>query len=260
MATVSPCATSRFTPRRILSGSARSASRLLISLRTSLASTALATTALMRAWFLVLVLLAAAPAATAAGAPVILVWGDSLSAAYGIPRESGWVQLLQERLRDQGYPHRVVNGSVSGETTAGGLARLPKALQEHRPAIVVIELGGNDGLRGLPLAQLRANLTALVRQSRAAGARVLLCEMQIPPNYGPAYTQGFQRTFLEVARAEGVRRVPFLLADIAADPAAFQDDGIHPTVASQARLLDAVWPVLHSVLSGAGASAKGARP
>lgn len=219
--------------------------------------------------FLVLALLlngplAAADAAAGNGdrgpAPVILVWGDSLSAAYGIPRESGWVQLLQQRLREQGYPHRVVNGSISGETTAGGLARLPQALKAHRPAIVVVELGGNDGLRGLPLEQLRANLARLVRLSRDAGAQVLLCEMQIPPNYGAAYTQGFQRTFAEVARAERARRVPFLLADIATDATAFQDDGIHPTVASQPKLLDAVWPVLHSVLSGAGASARGGRP
>jgi acyl-CoA thioesterase I len=154
----------------------------------------------------------------------------------------------------------VVNGSVSGETTAGGLARLPAALQRHQPAIVLIELGGNDGLRGLPLKQLRANLAALVNRSRAAGAQVLLFEMQIPPNYGPAYTQGFQQAFAEVARAQSVRLVPFLLADIATDPAAFQEDGIHPTVASQPRMLDAVWPVLHPVLRGIGASARGARP
>jgi acyl-CoA thioesterase I len=215
----------------------------------------------MRRLFLVLIVLLTAPAfASDAAAPVILVWGDSLSAAYGIPIESGWVQQLQRRLREQGYPHRVVNGSVSGETTAGGLARLPAALRQHRPAIVVVELGGNDGLRGLPLKQLRANLDALVRKSRAAGARVLLCEMQIPPNYGPQYTAGFQRAFADAAQAGSARLVPFLLGAIATDPQAFQEDGIHPTVASQAQLLDAVWPVLHSVLSGAGASGKGSRP
>lgn len=208
---------------------------------------------------MVLVLLFTGPA-RAADAPVILVWGDSLSAAYGVPLESGWTQLLQQRLRAQGYPHRVVNGSVSGETTAGGLARLPAALRQHRPALVVIELGGNDGLRGLPLKQLRANLTALVRRSREAGAKVVLCEMQIPPNYGAAYTAGFQRAFAEVARAQGAPLVPFLLASIATDPQWFQEDGIHPTVAAQPKLLDAVWPVLHSVLSGAGASARGVRP
>jgi len=192
--------------------------------------------------------------------PVILVWGDSLSAAYGIPLESGWTQLLQARLREQGYPHRVVNGSVSGETTAGGVARLSAALREHHPAIVVIELGGNDGLRGLPLQQLRANLAAMVRRSRAAGARVLVCEMRMPPNYGAAYTEGFQRTFAEVARAGPARLVPFLLEPIATDPKWFQEDGIHPTVAAQPRLLDVVWPVLHSVLSSGAASGKGARP
>jgi acyl-CoA thioesterase-1 len=209
----------------------------------------------MRKVFLVLMLLLTGPPVAADGTPpVILVWGDSLSAAYGIPLESGWVQLLQARLRDQGYPHRVVNGSVSGETTSGGLARLPAALQQHRPAVVVIELGGNDGLRGLPLKSLRANLGALVHQSRAAGAKVLLCEMQIPPNYGAAYTQGFQRTFAEAAQAGPAHLVPFLLGPIATDPRWFQDDGIHPTVAAQPRLLDAVWPVLHSVLSGTHAS------
>lgn len=191
--------------------------------------------------------------------PVILVWGDSLSAAYGIPRESGWVQLLQERLRERGYPHRVVNGSVTGETTAGGLARLPAALAQHQPALVLIELGGNDGLRGLPLAQLRGNLTRLARLSRQAGAQVLLFEMRMPPNYGQAYTDGFRRAFAEVARAQGATLVPFFLEAIATDPAQFLDDGIHPSQAAQPRLLDAVWPVLHSVLAP-GASARGARP
>ncbi len=202
-------------------------------------------------------LLCAMPAA--AREPVILVWGDSLSAAYGIPRESGWVQLLQQRLREQGYPHRVVNGSVAGETTAGGLARLPAALKAHRPALVLVELGGNDGLRGLPLKELRANLARLVQQSRAAGARVLVFEMRMPPNYGAAYTAGFRRAFGEVARAQGATVVPFFLEAIAADPGQFLEDGIHPSHAAQPRLLDAVWPVLHSVL-GAGASARDARP
>lgn len=197
--------------------------------------------------------------AVAAPAPVVLVFGDSLSAAYGMPRESGWVQLLQERLRQRGYPHRVVNGSVTGETTAGGLARLPAALAQHRPALVLIELGGNDGLRGLPLAQLRANLARLTRLAREAGARVLLFEMRMPPNYGQAYTDGFQRAFTEVARAQDATLVPFFLEAIAADPAQFLDDGIHPSQAAQPRLLDAVWPVLHSVLAP-GASAGGARP
>ena len=197
--------------------------------------------------------------AVAGPEPVILVWGDSLSAAYGIPRETGWVQQLQQRLRERGYPHRVVNGSITGETTAGGLARLPAALKQHRPALVLLELGGNDGLRGLPLAQLRANLARLAQLSRGAGARVLLFEMRIPPNYGAPYADGFRQAFAEVARAQGATLVPFFLEAIAADPAQFLDDGIHPSQAAQARLLDAVWPVLHSVLAP-GASAGGARP
>ena len=201
------------------------------------------------------------PAVAAPSAPpVILVWGDSLSAAYGIPVESGWAQLLQQRLRERGYPHRVVNGSVTGETTAGGLARLPAALKQHRPAIVLVELGGNAGLRGLPLKELRANLAALARQSREAGARVLLFEMRMPPNYGQAYTDGFQRAFAEVARAERATLVPFFLEAIATDPAQFLDDGIHPARAAQPALLDAVWPVLHSVLGAAGASVGSGRP
>lgn len=198
------------------------------------------------------------PAPAPGAAPVILVWGDSLSAAYGIPFETGWAQLLQKRLREKGYPHRVVNGSVTGETTAGGLARLPAALKQHRPAIVLLELGGNDGLRGLPLKALRANLAQLTRQSRAAGARVLLFEMRMPPNYGAAYTDGFRQSFAEVARVQGATLVPFFLEPIATDPAQFLDDGIHPSRAAQPALLDAVWPVLHSVLGAASASS--ARP
>lgn len=178
------------------------------------------------------------------------MWGDSLSAAYGMPREAGWVHLLQQRLREKGYPHRVVNGSVTGETTAGGLARLPAALDRHRPALVLVELGGNDGLRGLPLPQLRANLAKLVRLSHDSGARVLVLEMRIPPNYGVAYTEGFQKAFAEVARAQGATLVPFFLAPIATDSAQFLDDGIHPAAGAQPALLDAVWPLLHPVLGG----------
>jgi acyl-CoA thioesterase I len=186
--------------------------------------------------------------AVAGPAPVILVWGDSLSSAYGLPLEAGWTQLLQKRLREKGYPHRVVNGSVTGETTAGGLSRLPAALAQHKPALVLLELGGNDGLRGLPLEQLRANLGQLARLSREAGARVLVFEMRMPPNYGPAYTDGFQKSFADVARAAGAPLVPFFLAPIAADPKWFQEDGIHPAAAAQPLLLDAVWPTLQPVL------------
>jgi acyl-CoA thioesterase-1 len=201
-----------------------------------------------RVLFLALMLGLGSTVAAPAGAPVILVWGDSLSAAYGIPLEAGWAQLLQKRLRQKGYPHRVVNGSVTGETTSGGLARLPAALQRHRPALVLIELGGNDGLRGLPLKQLRANLHAMVAKTRAAGAQALVFEMQMPPNYGAAYTQGFTQSFAQAAQQGPARLVPFFLAPIATDIKWFQPDGIHPTVAAQPLLLDAVWPALQAEL------------
>lgn len=186
--------------------------------------------------------------AAAAAQPVVLVWGDSLSAAYGMDLEQGWVALLQRRLREQGYPHAVVNGSVSGETTAGGLARLPDALARHRPAVLVIELGGNDGLRGLPLGQMRANLQRMVTLGQQAGARVALLEMRIPTNYGPEYAEGFRRVYGEVARATGAVLVPFFLGAIATDPEMFLDDGIHPAAAAQPILLDAVWPHIRPLL------------
>lgn len=174
--------------------------------------------------------------------------GDSLSAAYGMRLDQGWVALLQSRLRAQGYGHRVVNASSSGETTGGALARLPRALQLHRPAIVVVELGGNDGLRGLPVADIRRNLDAIVDRAQQAGARVLLLGMRIPPNYGPAYTRDFERLFADLARERQLAYVPFLLADVALDDTLMQDDGIHPNVRAQPKLLDAVWPGLLPLL------------
>lgn len=182
--------------------------------------------------------------------------GDSLSAAYGIPLETGWVQLLQSRLRDQGYPHRVVNGSVSGETTSGGLARLPAALARHRPGIVLVELGGNDGLRGLPLKQLRANLVQIARQVRKAGARPVLFEMRIPTNYGAAYADGFLKTFGAVARQQRAALVPFFLGGLLDRPGMFQEDGIHPTIEAQTRMLETVWPVLKPLLEPESTPAK----
>lgn len=203
----------------------------------------------MRRLLFLVFLLWLGPALANGATPVILVFGDSLSAAYGIPLESGWVQLLQQRLRAQGYPHRVINGSVAGETTSGGLARLPAALAQHDPALVLIELGGNDGLRGLPLKQLRANLRGMVAQARAAGAQVIVFEMTVPPNYGEAYTRGFTKAFGEAARDGPARLVPFFLGPIALDPKGFQEDGIHPTAAAQPQLLDAVWPTLSAALT-----------
>lgn len=182
------------------------------------------------------------------------MWGDSLSSAYGLPVESGWVALLGGRLREQGYPQVIVNGSVTGETTAGGLSRLQSALLRNKPAVVLVELGANDGLRGLPLKKMKENLHQMVLKSRKLGAKVLLFEMRIPPNYGQVYTDGFTRTFSEVAKAYHATLVPFWLAGIATDPKWFQEDGIHPTAAAQPRLLDAVWPVLTAVLGPPPAS------
>jgi acyl-CoA thioesterase-1 len=192
----------------------------------------------------------AAVPATGATAPAatVLVLGDSLSAAYGIRVEQGWVALLQSRLRAKGYGHRVVNASSSGETTGGGLARLPRALATHRPSIVVVELGANDGLRAVPVGDIRANLEDIARLSQQAGADVLLVGMRLPPNYGPAYTDAFQRVFGEVATRQRLAFVPFLLADVALDDRYVQDDGLHPTAAAQPRLLDTVWPKLEPLL------------
>lgn len=202
--------------------------------------------------FLVVLLLSCAAATARAETPsTILVLGDSLSAAYGIPASEGWVTLLQQRLQARGYPQRVVNASISGETTAGGLNRLPKLLDRHRPQLVLIELGANDGLRGLPLLRLEENLRRMAELSRAAGAQPILFEMRIPSNYGPAYSEGFRASSAKAAAATGAARVPFFLAEFALDPTAFQDDGIHPTAAVQAKMLAAVWPTLEAELKKA---------
>ena len=186
--------------------------------------------------------------AFAADKPVILVLGDSLSAGYGIPVEQGWVSRLQQRLDAEGYGYAVVNASVSGETTAGGLERLPRALAKHKPAVVIIELGGNDGLRGLPVGELRANLEALVEASRKAGAEALLAAIRMPPNYGPQYTGKFYAVYETLAREQKVPWVPFFLEGIALREDLFQDDGIHPDLDAQPILLDNVWPVLEPLL------------
>jgi acyl-CoA thioesterase-1 len=179
------------------------------------------------------------------------VLGDSLSAAYGMRVEEGWVSLLQKRLTSQGYGYRVVNASVSGETTAGGLARLPRALELHRPSIVILELGGNDGLRGLSLEQMRQNLDTMIRRSKSAGAKVLLAGMRVPPNYGPTYTQKFYALYEDLARRHRVPLVPFLMQDVALDASLMQDDGIHPNARGQPVLLEAIWPVLKPLLGPA---------
>jgi acyl-CoA thioesterase I len=198
---------------------------------------------------LILFVLMSASVSAKAEAPVILVFGDSISAGYGLARvDQGWVALLQTRLRTQEYGYQVVNASVSGETTGGGLARLPRALMLHQPKIVVLELGGNDGLRALPVAQIRANLVRMVELATSAGAKVLLLGMRMPPNYGPDYTEQFRLCYSEIARDKKIPLVPFLLNDIALSPNLMQVDGIHPNELGQPQLLANVWPMLKPLL------------
>ncbi len=180
--------------------------------------------------------------------PVVLVLGDSLSAAYGIPVDQGWVSLLQRRLAERGFPHRVVNASISGDTSSGGLNRLPAALTREHPALVILELGANDGLRGLPIPMMTANLARLIDLAQQAGAKVALAEMRIPPNYGPLYTQRFQAAFGELAQRYHLPLIPFLLDGVAGNPALIQDDGLHPRAEAQPRILDNVWPTLAPLL------------
>jgi len=198
------------------------------------------------------------PASWAAAATPrpILVLGDSLSAAHGIAAEDGWVTLLSRRLRESAPPRSVVNASISGETTSGGLARLPALLAEQKPSLVVIELGANDGLRGLPLAEIRANLAKMLTAVRAADAQTLLVGIELPVNYGPRYRDGLRSLYRDLAGEFNVPLVPFLLEGVALDPALMQDDGLHPNAAAQPKLLDNVWPVLQPAL----AKAPSARP
>lgn len=192
-------------------------------------------------------------AATAAPAePLrILVVGDSLSAAYGIPLEASWVHLLETRLSERPGTHEVVNAAISGDTTRGGLARLPQLLERHDPDLVILELGGNDGLRGVPPEEIRGNLSRMVAMVQAHGARVLLVGIRIPPNYGPAYTSAFEAVFPAVAERHDVPLVPFLLEGVAGDPELMQADGIHPQAAAQPRILANVWPHLRPLLAAA---------
>lgn len=177
-----------------------------------------------------------------------MILGDSLSAGYGMRVEQGWVALLAQRITAQGYLHRVVNASISGDTSAGGLARLGQLLADVRPQFTVVELGGNDGLRGVPLDELRRNLDEILAQLCAAGSEVLLLPMKLPPNYGPAYTQGFEQIYRDLAAKHGVLLGLFILEDIALKPELMQADGIHPTAAAQPLILDRVWPLIESAL------------
>jgi acyl-CoA thioesterase I len=181
----------------------------------------------------------------------VLVLGDSLSAEHNLPRGSGWVALLEDRLQSEfDQPPEVVNASISGETSAGALRRLPALLATHKPGVVVVELGGNDGLRGLPPGQLRANLERIVALSKDAGAQVLLLGMDLPPNYGTAYRKRFTSVYRELADDQDIVLLPFLLEGVALSRGMMQVDGVHPTAAAQPRLLENVWPRLRPLLAG----------
>jgi len=203
---------------------------------------------------LLLAMLIAAMPARGADAPVVLVLGDSLSAGYGIGLEQGWVSLLQARIGAAGLPHRVINASISGDTTSGGAARLPRLLETNRPAVVIIELGANDGLRGFSPPQIEAALAGLVERVQAAGARPLLIGVRLPPNYGADYSERFQRVYADVAGRYDIALVPRLLAGVAEHPDLMQADGLHPVAAAQSRMLENVWPVLLPLLQASAAS------
>jgi len=187
----------------------------------------------------------------AAADRTILVFGDSLSAAHGLRPEQGWVALLDKRLRAQGYGYTVVNASVSGETTSGGLQRLPRALELNKPQILILELGPNDALRGLPLANAKDNLSKMVELAEKVGARVLLVGMRIPPNYGPKYTAEFVQMYADLSARYHLRLVPFLLESVALDSSRMQEDGLHPNALGEPAVLDTLWPQLVPLLTKA---------
>ncbi|HJP34794.1 MAG TPA: arylesterase [Gammaproteobacteria bacterium] len=184
----------------------------------------------------------------AASGDAILVLGDSLSAGYGIGIEQSWTALLRARLAENGYVYRVENASISGETTSGGLARLPRLLKRHRPAVVVVELGANDALRGIPVTEAERNFLDMCRLITVAGARTLLLEMRVPPNYGPAYTEQFDRLYGRLGELDNVRLVPFFLHDVVLDRSLMQNDGLHPNARAQSKMLENVWVYLEDEL------------
>ena len=198
--------------------------------------------------FLTFVLLFAAVSGHAADKPTVLIFGDSLSAGYGIDVDQSWAALLQSRLSDQGYEHRVVNASISGETTEGGAERIGPALEKFEPALVILELGGNDGLRGFPPDRMRSNLETIISTSKASGAAVVLLGIRIPSNYGPRYTQAFENAFREAAETLDVPWIEFFMEGVALNEELMQDDGIHPNSDAQPVLLDNAWPIIESAL------------
>jgi acyl-CoA thioesterase-1 len=180
--------------------------------------------------------------------PKILIYGDSLSAAYGIPQQSGWPALLQKKLLVEGYRYDIVNASISGETTSGGLSRLKKTLETAKPAIIILELGANDGLRGLPINAMASNLTAMIEQMQKTKAQIILAGMKIPPNYGPQYTNGFANTYEQLSKKYGLKLVPFLLDQVAAQQHLLLQDGLHPNAEGQVIMLNNIWPHLKPLL------------
>ena len=201
----------------------------------------------MRVWFLSAALALMCMAQNAAAGTILIV-GDSISAGFGLDTRLGWVSLLEQRLSKEGHDDKVLNASISGDTSAGGLARLPALLAEHKPDVVIVELGGNDGLRGQLPAQLKQNLASMIEASQQAGAKVLLLGMQLPPNYGARYTQAFAAVYGELANEKKVALVPFLLEGVGGKPELMQADRIHPAAGAQGLLLDNVWPVLKPLL------------
>ena len=184
-------------------------------------------------------------------AATLVVYGDSISAAYGMNREQGWVSLLTQRIASDHPHYQVINASVSGETTGGGVTRLPKTLEIHQPDLIIIELGGNDGLRGYPISKIRSNLLDMIQRSHSSGTNVLLVGMVLPPNYGRRYTKAFEDTFSSLAAEFDLPFVPFLLEGTTTERDLIQRDGIHPTPEAQPKLLDDIWPVLAPMLTTA---------
>jgi acyl-CoA thioesterase-1 len=187
--------------------------------------------------------------ASLVNAKTILVMGDSLSAAYNMPAKQGWVALLDKRLEQASHSHRIINASISGDTTSGGLARLPQALQSYQPDIVILALGANDGLRALPLANMKQNLTEMINLTELQGSQVLLAGMQLPPNYGPYYTNRFKAIYQELAAQHAIPLVPFFLEDVGGVDALIQSDGLHPNAKAQSIILDNVWTHLEPLLN-----------
>ncbi|EJM79628.1 MULTISPECIES: arylesterase [unclassified Pseudomonas] len=201
----------------------------------------------MRVWFLSAGLALMCMAQNAAAGTVLIV-GDSISAGFGLDTREGWVSLLEQRLKREGFDDKVVNASISGDTSAGGRARLPALLAEHKPELVILELGGNDGLRGMLPTQLQQNLAAMINSSKASGAKVLLLGMQLPPNYGARYNKVFAEAFSNVAAEKKIPLVPFFLEGVGGHPELMQSDGLHPTAGAQDKLLENVWPTLKPLL------------